>query len=210
MGNDNWLQGQLVVTFLGQQAMDLRQDADDQDDADRKKALTDKVVAWLPPGATVTLTNQPDWAGSNISLRAEFDVRMKTVNAISGHLVVMPESLFSDADMPRFDHPERTYPLYFDYPWEFRDDITLVLPMNLDVGDLPAPVDHATPFGHYELSCTKQPGALHFERIVTLPAFFYAVQYYGPLRAFFDEARNADHQQVMLQVAGSQGTQARQ
>jgi hypothetical protein len=210
MGDDKWLQGKLVVTFSGQDAMRLRQDADDQDDADRKKTLIDKVTTWLPAGATITLTNQPDWAGSDLPLRAEFDVRTKTVGATTGHFVLMSEDLFSDADLPRFDHPQRTYPIYFDYPWVFRDDIMLTLPVALEVGNLPAPVDNATPFGHYELSCTKQPGALHFERIITLPAFFYSVQYYGPLRAFFDEARHADQQQVMLQVAGTQGTQARQ
>jgi hypothetical protein len=210
MGDDKWLQGKLFVTFSGQEAMGLRQDADDQDDADRNKTLIDKVTAWLPAGATVTLTNQPDWAGSDLPLRAEFEVRTKTVGATTGHLVLISENLFSDADMPRFDHPQRTYPIYFDYPWEFRDDVTLTLPITLEAGDLPATVDNATPFGHYVLVCTKRPGALHFERIITLPAFFYAVQSYGPLRAFFDEARNADQRQVMLQVAGTPGTQARQ
>jgi hypothetical protein len=210
MGDDKWLQGKLFVTFSGQEAMGLRRDADDQDDADRKKTLIDKVTAWLPAGATVTLTNQPDWAGSDSPLRAEFDVRTRTVGATTEHLVLISENLFSDAEMPRFDGPQRTYPIYFDYPWEFRDDVTVTLPSTLDAGDLPATVDNATPFGHYVLSCTKLPGALHFERMVTLPAFFYTVQSYGPLRAFFNEARHADQQQVMLHGAGAEGAQARQ
>lgn len=210
MGDDGELHGQLVITFLGQDALDRRQAADLQDDIDRKKTLTDRVSSWLVAGATLTLTNQPDWAGSDSPLRAEFDVQMKAVGASSGHLMLISESFFSDANLPRFDHPMRIYPIYFDHPWEYRDDVTLTLPMVLEAGNLPAPIDRASPYGIYQLSCTKQPGALHFQHVVTLSGIYYDVQYYAPLRSFFDEARHADQQQVMLQAAGTPGTQARQ
>ncbi|MGB6429706.1 MAG: DUF3857 domain-containing protein [Candidatus Acidiferrales bacterium] len=210
MGDDGWLKGKLVVVFSGQEAMARRQNADDQDDADRAKTLTDEVTSWLAAGATLTLTNQPDWAGSDNPLRAEFDVRTRPVGANAGHRVLLSENFFSDAGLPRFDHPLRVYPIYFDYPWEYRDDVTLTLPLLLEADDLPAPVNHPTPFGTYQLSCTKEPGALHFERSVTLDGFYYDMQYYAPLRTYFDEARNADQMQVMLEAAGAQGTQAKQ
>jgi hypothetical protein len=210
MGDDGWLQGQLVVTFSGQAALERRQAADRQDPADRTKSLTDEVTAFLPPGAALTLTNQPDWAGSDSPLRAEFSIKMKPVGATTGHLVLISENFFSDADLPRFDHPLRTYPIYFDHPFEYRDDVTLTLPLLLQSGNLPAPIDRSSPYGVYQLSCTAQAGALHFQHVVTLSGIYYPVQFYAPLRSFFDEARHADQQQVMLQVAGSQGTQARQ
>ena len=209
MGDDGMLQGKLVVTFSGQEAMDRRQIADLQDDVVRRKTLTDEVTSWLSAGATATLTNQPDWAGSDSPLRAEFDVRMKPVGANSGHLMLLSENFFGTV-LPEFDHPLRTYPIYFDYPWEYHDDVTLTLPLLLQAGDLPAPVDRSSPFGIYELSCASESGALHFQRTVTLNGIYYDVQYYAPLRDFFDEARHADQQQVMLHVAGATGTQARQ
>jgi hypothetical protein len=210
MGDDGELHGQLVVTFLGQDALDRRQAADLEDDVDRKKNLTDEVTSWLTAGATLKLTNQPDWAGSDSPLRAEFDVQMKIMGASSGHLMLISESFFSDANLPRFDHPLRNYAIYFDHPWEYRDDVTLTLPLILEATHLPAPIDNTSPYGVYQLSCTAQPGALHFQHVVTLSGIYFDVQYYAPLRSFFDEARHADQQQVMLQVAGTQGTQARQ
>jgi hypothetical protein len=135
---------------------------------------------------------------------------MKPVGATTGHLVLISENFFSDADLPRFDHPLRTYPIYFDHPFEYRDDVTLTLPLLLQSGNLPAPIDRSSPYGVYQLSCTAQPGALHFQHVVTLNGIYYPVQFNAPLRSFFDEARHADQQQVMLQVAGTQGTQARQ
>jgi hypothetical protein len=209
MGDDGMLQGKLVATFSGQEAMDRRQIADSQDDVVRRKTLTDEVTSWLSDGATATLTNQPDWSGSDSTLRAEFDVRMKPVGANSGHLMLLSEDFFA-TPLPEFDHPLRTYPIYFDYPWEYHDDVTMTLPLLLQAGDLPAPVDHSTPFGTYQLSCASQPGALHFQRTVTLAGIYYDVQYYSQLRDYLDEVRHGDQQQVMLHVAGAQSSQARQ
>jgi len=209
MGDDGMLQGSLVVTFSGQAAMDRRQNADLQDDVVRRKTLTDEVTSWLSIGATAKLTNQPDWDGSDAPLRAEFDVRMKPVGTTSGHLMLMSEDFFG-TPLPEFDHPLRTYPIYFDYPWEYHDDVILTLPLLLQAGDLPAAVSQNTPFGIYQLSCANQPGALHFQRTVTLAGIYYDVQYYGPLRDYLDEVRHGDQQQVMLRTAGAQGTQARQ
>jgi len=209
MGADGMLQGKLVVTFSGQEAMDHRQSADLQDDVVRRKTLTDEVTSWLSVGATATLTNQPDWAGSDSPLRAEFDVRMKPVGATSGHLMLIAETFFGTA-LPEFDHPLRTYPIYFAYPWEYHDDVTLTLPLLLQAGDLPAPVDRSSPFGIYQLSCASEPGALHFRRAITLSGIYYDVQYFGPLKDFFDEARHADQQQVMLHATGAPSAQARQ
>jgi hypothetical protein len=208
MDDDGWLHGKLAVSFSGQQAMGLRQNADNQDGADRKKAVTDEVAAWLPANATLTLTNQPDWAGSDSPLRAEFDVRMKPVGAMAGHVVLISENCFADYDLPRFDHAVRTYPIDFDYPWEMRDNVSLALPAGLEAGELPAPVDRSTQFGTYHLSCDKQPGGLNFQRAVTLSAASFGLEYYGQLRAYFAAARIADQQQVMLRVAATRGVPA--
>jgi hypothetical protein len=207
LGNDGWLRGKLTVSFNGEQARIRRRNADTKDDADRTKTLSDEVTAWLPPGTTLTLTNQPDWAGSEDPLNAEFDVRMRPVGSLAGHIALLSENIFSDGDLPRFDHPQRTYPIYFDYPWEVHDDVTLTLPLTLVAADPPAPINMPSPFGIYQLSCTKQPGALHFQRVVTLHGFYYPLQYYGDLRTYFDEVRNGDQQKVMLRGNGTQGAQ---
>jgi hypothetical protein len=207
LGDDGWLEGKLIVSFAGEEARIRRSNADTQDDADRTKSLSDEVTAWLPAGATLKLTNQPDWAGSESPLIAEFDVRTRPVGSLAGHIALLSENLFSDADLPRFDHPQRTYAIYFDYPWEFHDDVTLTLPLMFQAGDPPAPINLPSPFGTYQLSCTKQPGALHFQRLVTLHGFYYDMQYYGDLRKYFDEVRNADQQKITLRATGTQNAQ---
>ena len=46
------------------------------DDAERKKFLEDDVKEYIPVGAEVDLTNQPDWKSSSLPLVAEFNLKI--------------------------------------------------------------------------------------------------------------------------------------
>jgi hypothetical protein len=204
MSNDGWLTGTLAVNFNGQEALWRRNNAENQDDETRTKNLTDTVKSWLPAGATLDLTNQPDWAGSETPLHAEFKVRTKFVGASTGRRLLMSESLLSNLVAVRFDHPVRTYPIYFDYPMEFTDDINLTLAIVLQPESIPPAVHLAAPgYGQYDLTCEQAPGALHFHRQMSLTGFYYDVPYYTDLRAYFDHARSTDGQQVIIDVRGT-------
>jgi len=204
LSNDGWLTGTLAVDFNGQEALWRRRNAENQDDETRNKNLTDTVKEWLPAGATLDLTNQPDWAGSETPLRAEFKVRTKFVGASTGRRLLMSESLLSNLVAVRFDHPLRTYPIYFDYPMEFTDDINLTLALVLQPEAIPPAVHMAAPgYGQYDLTCEQAPGGLHFHRRMSLTGFYYDVPYYTDLRAYFDHARSTDGQQVIIDVRGT-------
>ncbi len=204
MSNDGWLEGTLAVVFHGQEALWRRNNAENQDDETRNKNLTDTVKSWLPAGATLDLTNQPDWTGSETPLRAEFKVRSKFVGASTGRRLLMSESLLSNLVAVRFDHPVRTYPIYFDYPMEFTDDINLTLALVLQPESIPPAVHLAAPgYGQYDLTCEQAPGALHFHRHMSLTGFYYDVPYYTDLRAYFDHARSTDGQQIIINARGT-------
>ena len=192
MGSDGWLEGTLAVVFHGQEALWRRNNAENQDDESRNKSLTDTVKGWLPAGATIDLTNQPDWAGSETPLRAEFKVRTKFVGASTGRRLLMSESLLANLIAVHFEHPLRTYPVYFDYPLEFTDDISVALALVLQPESIPPAVHLALPgLGQYDLSCEQVPGALNFHRHMTLAGFYYDTRYYTNLRSLLrsDEIR---------------------
>ncbi len=207
MGDDGWLEGTFAVSFHGQEALSRRQEAGNNDDVTRKKDLTDAVTKWLPAGATLELTNQPDWAGSETPLRAEFKVRTRPVGSTAGHRLLMSESLLDNPVAVRFEHPSRTNPVYFDYPMEFTDDINLSLALVLKASEIPAPIHKVTSYGEYDLSCEQVPGALHFHRRMTLAGFYYDASYYTDLRAYFDQARSNDGQQIILETGGTHASQ---
>ncbi len=198
-GDAGLLDGKFVVSFSGQEALSRRIDNENVDDATRNKKLTDEVISWFPSGATLKLTNSPDWAGSESPLRFEFDVKTHYAGTSTGHRLIMSETLLADSWLPHFDHPDRTYPVYFAYPWTVKDDVTVTLPLQLKLEGSSTPVDVNAPFAGYHLSCEKQPAALHFVRQMNQDGIYYALQHYTDIRNFFQMVRTSDTQQIVLE-----------
>jgi hypothetical protein len=198
-GDGGWLNGKFVVSFSGQEALTRRVDNENEDDATRNKKLTDEVISWFPAGAILKLTNSPDWAGSEAPLRFEFDVKTHYAGTSTGRRVIMSETLLADSWIPRFDHPDRKYPVYFDYPWTVKDDVTVTLALQLKLEGSSAPVNVTAPFAGYHLSCEKQPAALHFVREMNQDGIYYPLEHYSDIRSFFQMVRTSDAQQIILE-----------
>ena len=70
------LEGKLIVTYTGLEAMYQRFDVRHRDEIARKKFAEERVKTQVPVAVEVELINQPDWSGSETPLVAEFDVRI--------------------------------------------------------------------------------------------------------------------------------------
>jgi hypothetical protein len=199
MGDDGQVDGKLTVTYSGQEALLHRLDADDEDDTARKESLVDEAKSWVPAGATVELTNSPDWTGPETPLVAEFHVKMRVWGTSTGRRLLLSQQMFASPISRQFDHASRTYPVYFDYAYTHVDDVTLQLPLTLKVGALPAPQNRSSDLGFYEISSEKQNASLHFSRKIGVTGILYPVQVYGNLRNFFNQVKAGDEQQVVLE-----------
>jgi hypothetical protein len=60
-----------------------------------------------------------------------------------------------------------------------------------------------TTYGSYEVSCQKQPAGFKFVRRLALERIFFPVEAYPAIRAFFQNVRAGDEQQVVLQSTGT-------
>jgi hypothetical protein len=201
MGDDGQVQGKLMVTFTGQEAMLRRLDADDEDEAARKQSLLDEAKSWVPAGATVEFTNSPDWDGPDAPLVAEFNVNMRVWGTSTGRRLLLSERVFASPIARQFDHASRIYPVYFNYASTGEDDVTLQLPLALRVGSVPAPVDRTANVGFYQVSCEKQGASIHLMRKMGLTGILYPVQLYGELRNFMNQVKAGDEQQVVLETS---------
>jgi hypothetical protein len=200
MGDDGLVEGKLTVTYVGQEALSRRLEADESDDAERKKSLVDEVKGWVPAGATVELTNSPDWNGSDSALVAEFNVKTRAWGTQTGRRFLLSQSFFANPVARQFDHPSRTYPVYFDYAYTSMDDITLQLPLALRVTNVPASQDRTNGLGFYQISSENQGASLHFARKMGVTGILYPAQSYGAIRNFFNQVKAGDEQQVVLEV----------
>lgn len=194
------LQGRLQVSYTGHPALRRRLDALEMDDAGRRKGLEEEVKGWLPGDATVKLESVSGWEGSEDPLRAEFTVQVPSLGVSTGRRLLLPLGVFRTNRKYPLQNAKRTHPVYFSYPFQEIDDVTLTLPEGRQVASLPAPQKTTPDFGQYETSCAGQGRTLRLQRRLVLEGFYFSLNHYASLRAFFERVRAGDEQQIVLQT----------
>ncbi len=193
------LEGKLTVTYTGLEAMYHRLDVRHADEVARKTFLEDRLKSQIPVAAEAELTNKPDWNGSETPLVAEFDVKIPAWALNAGKRVLVPAGLFTAVEKHTFEHTNRVHPIYFEYPYEKLDDVTIELPSGWQVASVPP---EQTKDGHvvaYDLKVENGKSTLHLTRTLRVDFMYLETKYYTALRNFFDVVRTGDEAQIVLQ-----------
>ncbi len=136
--DEGTLEGKLTITWTGLSAMWRRVDHRHDDDANRKKFLEDDVKESIALGSELELINKPDWKSSDVSLVAEFNLKIPGFASSAGRKVLLPASIFSASEKHMFEHSDRVHAVYFEYPIKKIDDITIDLPLGWKAVTLPS------------------------------------------------------------------------
>jgi Domain of Unknown Function with PDB structure (DUF3857) len=193
------LEGKLRVTFTGLEALERRLEERNADEADRKAFLEEQVREYIPAAIEVELTNQPDWSNSAPTLVAEFDLKVPGWASGAGRRALLPVGLFSATEKHLFEHADRVHPIYFQYPFQKVDDVSIELPLDWQVSSVPPP---QTNDGHvvvYTLKVENGKGTLHLARTLNVDILTLQQKYYNALRNFFHTVKIGDEQQIVLQ-----------
>jgi len=193
------LEGKLTVTFTGLEGMYRRIEEIHSDAADRKKYLEEQVKEYIPVGAELELTNQPDWKSSSQPLVAEFSVKIPGWVSGTGRRALMPVGIFIATEKHLFEHSDRQHPIYFEFPSEKVDDVNIELPVGWQVQSLPQSRTTDAHVVAYELKAEKAANSLHLTRRVVLDILLLDTKYYPALQSFFQTVRTGDEQQIVLQ-----------
>ena len=193
------LEGKLTVTFTGLQAMTRRVEELHSDDVEKKKYLEEQVKEYVPVAVEVDLTNQPDWKSSSQPLVAEFNLKIPGWISGAGRRALLPVGIFSTPEKHIFEHTNRVQPLYFEFPFEKVDDVTIDLPLGWQVQTLPAPQKQDGHVVVYNLEAEKDATSVHLSRRLTVDLMLLDVKYYMALRNFFQVVRTGDEEQIVLQ-----------
>ena len=193
------LEGKLTVTFTGLEAWQRRLEERLADEAARKKFLEDAVKESIPAACDVDLTNQPDWKSSTPPLVAEFTLKVPGWASGAGRRALLPLGLFSAPEKHLFDHTERVHPIYFEFPFQRVDDVSIALPLGWQISTLPAPQKEDAHILAYTIQAENNKGTLHLQRTLNFDVLLLEQKYYASLRNFFQVVRTDDEQQVILQ-----------
>jgi uncharacterized protein DUF3857 len=201
--DDGTLEGKLTVVFAGLEALYLRLDERDEDAAGRKKYLEDLVKEYVPTGIEVELKNTPDWGSSADKLVAEYELKLPGWVSGAGRHVLMAVGIFGAQEKHMYEHATRVHPLYFHYPMQKMDDITIELPLGWQVSSVPKPANDDAKAMLYTMKVENNNGTLHVERCMKSEVIGMDQKYYPALRKFYDVVRTADEQQIVLQPASA-------
>ena len=199
LSDEGDLAGKLIVTYTGLEALQRRREERNEDDADRKKLLEDQAKEYIPAGSEVDLANKPDWSGSSTPLEAEFKVKVPGWVSVTGRRAFLPVGVFAAQDKAVFEHEERIHPIYFSYPYETEDDITITLPSGWKVDNAPAPSKVDAKAAVYSVQVEPENGKVQLTRKLAVDLLILPQKYYPALRAFFQKVRTGDEEQIILQ-----------
>lgn len=196
------LEGKLVVTYTGLEASLRRLDQRFADDTEHKKFLEDEVKESIPIGCEVDLTSQPDWKNSAAPLVAEYTLKVPGWISAAGRRALFPVGLFSAPEKHLFDHANRVHPIYFEFPFQRSDDITVDLPLGWQISSVPEPLKLDAKAVTYNLDAKNEKGALHMNRVLNVDLVLLPQDKYDNLRKIFQIVRTGDEQQVALLPGG--------
>jgi hypothetical protein len=157
------------------------------------------VQSQIEAGSEVELTNKPDWTSSETPLVAEFNLKIPGWASGAGRRVMIPAAIFTANEKGMFEHANRVHPVYFEYPHEKVDDVTVELPPGWRVSSVPPPQDANGNIVTYTLKVEQSPGTLRLTRKLSIDVLILEQKYYAALRKFFQAVRTGDGEQVVLQ-----------
>ena len=193
------LEGKVTVTYIGLEALYHRREERHADEVARKKYLEDQLKWQIGAASEVELTNKPDWDSSETPLVAEFDLKIPGWASGAGRRVMVPAALFTASEKGVFEHANRVQPIYFEYPYQKVDDVTVELPAGWQVSSVPPPQNQDAKAVTYTLNVEQNTGTLRLKRKLTVNLVMLEQKHYGALRAFFQVVRNGDGEQIVLQ-----------
>jgi len=197
------VEGKLTITYTGLEAMEKRVEELHEDEADRKKFLEDQAKDYIPAASELELTNKPDWTSSTPPLVAEFKVKIPGWVAGAGRRALLPVGIFSADEKRVFEHTDRVHPIYFEFPSQKEDDVTISLPLGWEIGSLPPVQNLDAKAAVYTLKAENSKGSLHLSRKLGLNIMLLDQKYYAALRNFFQAVRTGDEEQIVLQPIGA-------
>jgi len=191
----------VTLTYTGLEAVYHRREERHADEVARKKYLEERVTSQIGGAAEAELINKPDWSSSETPLVAEFNLKVSGWASSAGKRVMIPAALFTAGEKGLFDHANRVYPIYFEYPHVKADDVTIELAPGWQVGSVPGPREEDGHIIVYSLKVEKNGETLRMTRKLTIDVVMLEQKYYTSLRNFFQAVRNGDGQQIVLQPA---------
>ena len=201
VSSDGSIAGTIQVDFTGIEGAMLREAQRKQDQNGRTTALENKIKAWLPTGTDFQITKIDSWDDVEQPLRVEGTIKLASYSSTAARSMLMPVDPFEAIQAGDFTEQTRHNAVYFPYPYEEIDNVTLHAPAGYTVEALPKSQDINLGAATYEIAVSNQGNRVEVKRHLAIKGVLFAKDAYPTFRAFFGAVRTDDHAQMVLQSA---------
>jgi hypothetical protein len=194
------IKGTVQVMYLNQEALHWRLSEITSDEAELRTDLENELKQLLPGGSTVKLTDLQNVKNQNQPLSVSYDVELPFMGSNVGSRLMMPVEVFQSNNRNPFVHEKRVYPIYFDYPYQELDEVTIEMPKEFAVENLPQPKKNQTDFAYYDANWAQVGNKLMMTRRFAMQGLLLPTTIYPKVRSFYEEVSNADQESVVLRA----------
>jgi hypothetical protein len=204
---DGALEGSLEIVYTGQDALELRLSAYEEDDAGRRKIAEDQVKELTPAGVTVDVNSVTGWLDSEQPLRIQCHLHAARFASLTPRRMLFPMAIFQLHEKNPYNKIYRANPVYLQYGYLRKDLITISMPSEFQLESMPPDTSEETEFASIHLKHTSQGAVLKLERQRELTGYYIPLPYYGSLRDFSEKVRRSDAENVVLRKIEPSRTQ---
>lgn len=196
------LSGTLDITFTGLEALSRYLELDEKDAHGRTEYLEKEVAGWFPATATVKLISPVPQPSASEPLRASFSIQVSSFATATGTRILLTSAVLHPVrSMPAAK--TRNYPVHLPHAFEHTDEISLALPPDHAIQQMPIDRKHAPTFAHYQLSRTDDGRNLRIKRALRIAEPILPLQQYPVLRGFLTGVTIGNEEQIVLTRAGA-------
>ena len=200
---DGTLEGDVRVEFTGHQAIERKEELDEESETQREENLREEIKNQMSAAeiSNIKIENVTD---HEQPLVFSYHVRFPGYAQRTGKRIFLQPAFFQYGRGPLFATAGRKYPIYFHYPWSESDVVEIGMPKGyaLDNADAPAP------FGSGDISQYKPSlsAAADGSLLVYKRNFFfggggnvlYPVNAYPQVKQYFDTVHKQDGHSIAL------------
>jgi hypothetical protein len=194
------LKGTLEIVYGVQDSMSLKWRAYGEDETTRTQMLESGVLASLPDGAKVKTVSSAGWTNSEEPLRAKLEIELDAYATSAGKRWLLQSGILHTKDQNPFTAATRMYPIYFDYPYEVNESLTIVTPNGYAVESVPAPASVEFTVSSYSQSAEQTQSKITIKRKIRIKGISYNAVSYSSLRKFFGLIHDQDEQPIALKA----------
>jgi len=198
---DASIDGHAKLILKGNQNLSFRSSFKDATESDMKK-MVESYINSNTPDVEISNITYDDPAEIKNDITIEFDYKTEGYGILSNDMILINPFIFSiDSNLDRYRDEKRKYPIVFDAPYEYYDEIKVIFPEDkLEFMSKDKNMREEFPFAKVSSFSRQKGNEITFERRVTMDATYIRNLEYPTFRDYLKSINKANRNNLALKI----------